>query len=110
MSCTVRTSNLKYCLNSYNHTSIEKFYLKKYFIYNQTGKIRYNKIQSDEGGRFFKSQSKNMIVEVPENKKIMINKNYIWMSHNQILHFIKKGIFNIEARILFTCFNVKNIL
>jgi len=51
-----------------------------------------------------------MIVEVPENKKIMINKNYIWMSHNQILHFIKKGIFNIEARILFTCFNVKDIL
>ena len=110
LSCTVRTSNLKDCLNSYNHTNIEKFYLKKYFIYNKTEKIRYNKIQSDEGGRFFKSQSKNMIVEVPENKKIMINKNYIWMSHNQILHFIKKGIFNIEARILFTCFNVKDIL
>ena len=110
LSCTVRTSNLKDCLKSYNHSDIEKFYLKKYFIYNKKEKIRYNKIQSDEGGRFFKSQSKNMIVEVPENKKIMINKNYIWMSHNQILHFIKKGIFNIEARILFTCFNVKDIL
>ena len=110
LSCTFRTSNLKNCLNDRNHTNIEKFYLKKYFTHNTQGKIRYNKIQSDEGGRFFQSQSKNIIIQIPENKKIKINKNYIWMSHNQVLHFMKKGIFNIEARILFTCFNLKNIL
>ena len=110
LSCTVRTSNLKNCLNDKNHNRTEKHYLKNYFINKSIGKIIYSKIQSDEGGRFFQSQSKNMIIEIPEGKKIKIDKNYIWMSHNQVLHFIKKGIFNIEARILFTCFNIKNIL
>ena len=110
MSCTVRTSNLKGCLKDRNLNIIEKLYLKKYFINNSLGKIRYSKTQSDEGGRFFKSQSKNLIVEILSNEKIKISNNYIWMSHNQVLHFIKKGIFNIDARILFACFNIKNIL
>ena len=110
MGCTFRTSNLKNPSNDDNITNMEKIYIKKYFLHKSCGKFRYNKIQSDEGGRFFKSQSKNVIIEVPQNKKIKISKNYVWMSHNQVLHFIKKGIFNIEARILFACFNIKNIL
>ena len=87
-----------------------KNHLKTYFINNKKGRILYNKIQSDEGGRFFHSQRKNIIVEIDESEKIRLNQNYIWMSHNQILHFIQKGIFNIEARMLFACFNFKNIL
>ena len=87
-----------------------KYYIKKYFINNNKGKILYNKIHSDEGGRFFHSQSKNLIVQIDDGDNIKINSNYTWMSYNQVLHFIKRGIFNIEARILFTCFNIKNIL
>ncbi len=86
-----------------------KHYIKKYFNTNK-GKIIYNKVHSDEGGRFFHSQSKNIIVKISDDEKIILNSNYIWMSHNQVLHFIKKGIFNIEARLLFACFNIKNIL
>jgi len=114
-TCTVRTSDEKSCLDEKNYTSLKdndlmKFLLKKYFVENKKGKIIYKKIQSDEGGRFFHSQSKNIIVQIPEKESIMFNDNYTWMSHNQVLHFIKKGIFNIEARILFACFNIKNIL
>ena len=87
-----------------------KYFLKKYFIYNTRGKIRYTNIQSDEGGRIFHSQNKNVIVQINNDEVIKVNNNYIWMSHNQILHFIKKGLFNIEARMLFACFNIKNIL
>ena len=58
-----------------------------------------------------KQLNKNIISEIERYIiKIKLNQNYIWMSHNQILHFIQKGLFNIEARILFTCLNVKNIL
>jgi len=110
LTCTVRTSNVKNCLNNPNHTNIMKHHLKKYFIYNTSGKIKYSKIHSDEGGRFFHSQNKYVVVQIDENEKIKINNNYIWMSHNQILHFIKKGIFNINARLLFACFNMKYIL
>ena len=110
LSCTVRTSNVKNCLNNRNHTSLMKHYLKKYFIYNTSGKIKYSKILSDEGGRFFHSQNKYVVIQIDENERIKTNNNYIWMSHNQLLYFIKKGIFNIDARLLFASFNIKNIL
>ena len=87
-----------------------KIFFKKCFIDGSHGKVLYNKIQSDEGGRFYHSQTKNIIVKIDDNEKIKIDSNFIWMSHNQVLHFIKKGIFNIEARILFACININNIL
>ena len=108
LSCTIRTSDINNYLNNKNLTKFTKYYLKKYFLINNRSKIRYNKIQSDEGGRFFHSQIKNMVVEISEKERIKINNNYIWMSHNQILYFIKKGMFDIEARILFSCFNIYN--
>ena len=115
LTCTVQTSDFKSCLKKNNYTNLKdnllmKNHLKTYFINNKKGRILYNKIQSDEGGRFFHSQRKNIIVEIDESEKIRLNPNYIWMSHNQIVHFIQKGIFNIEARMLFACFNLKNIL
>jgi len=115
LTCTVQTSDFKSVLKKNNYTNLKdnllmKYYLKRYFIDNKKSRILYNKIQSDEGGRFFHSQRKNIIVEVEESEKIRLNPNYIWLSHNQIVHFIQKGIFNIEARILFASFNLKNIL
>ena len=114
LTCTVRTSDAKSCLSNKNYSSLMdndlmKYYIKKYFNTDK-GKVIYSKIHSDEGGRFFHSQSKNIIVKISDDEKIRLNSNYIWMSHNQVLHFIKKGIFNIEARLLFACFNIKNIL
>ena len=87
-----------------------KHYLKKYFIDNKSGKIKYNKIHSDEGGRFYHSQNKYVVVEIDNNERIKTDNNYMWMSQNQVLHFLKKSIFNIDARLLFACFNMKNIL
>ena len=110
LSCTVRTSDLKNCLNNRNHTNVMRHHLKKYFIYNTRGKIMYSKIHSDEGGRFFHSQNKYVVVEIDSNEKIKTDNNYMWMSQNQVLYFIKKSIFNIDARLLFACFNMKNIL
>ncbi len=110
LSCTVRTSNIEDSLKNHNHADLMKHYLKRYFINNKSGKIKYNKIHSDEGGRFYHSQNKYVVVQIDKNEKIKTNNNYMWMSHNQVLHFIKKGIFNIDARLLFACFNMKNIL
>ena len=114
LTCTVRTSDAKSCMINRNYSSLKdndlmKYYIKRYFSNNKS-RIIYNKIHSDEGGRFFHSQSKNIIVQIADDDNIKINSNYIWMSYNQVLYFIKKGLFNIEARILFACFNIKNIL
>ena len=39
-----------------------------------------------------------------------INKNYIWLSHNQIVDLIAKKRLDIESRLLFACDNIENIL
>lgn len=57
--------------------------------------------QSEEGGRFFKEQNLNMIVEVKEDFPLDVPENYCWMTLNQILTFIKfNNYLNIAARSL----------
>ena len=72
-------------------------------------KLLLNTINSDEGGRFFKNQSKNVICEINDFKKITLDKYYIWASHNQIVELINKNLITIEARILFACYNIDKI-
>lgn len=66
--------------------------------------IRYSVIQSEEGGRFYHWQNRNMIVELPDSFSIEIPENYIWMTLNQIMEFTKfNNYFNIEARNILSC-------
>jgi len=64
-------------------------------------KIIYKAYQSEEGGRFFKEQNLNMIVEVDECFKSEIPDNFYWMTLNQLYTFIKfNNYLNIQARSL----------
>jgi oxidase EvaA len=66
--------------------------------------IKYSSIQSEEGGRFYHWQNKNMIVELDDSTSIEISENYKWMTLNQIMDFTKyNNYFNIEARNILAC-------
>ncbi len=57
--------------------------------------------QSEEGGRFFREQNRNMIVEVGDDFPVEVPENYIWMTLNQMKVFIKyNNYLNIAARSL----------
>jgi oxidase EvaA len=72
-----------------------------YILNANPGNIRYSTFQSEEGGRFFKEQNKNLLIEVEDNFPIEVPENYIWMTLNQIQMFIKfNNYLNIEARSL----------
>lgn len=63
--------------------------------------VKYSTFQSEEGGRFFKEQNKNMIIEVGDDFDINVPDKYIWMTLNQIKTFIKfNNYLNIQARSL----------
>ena len=66
-------------------------------------------VNSDEGGRFLNNQTRNMINEIKDFKKINLNKNFIWASHNQVIDLIKLNKITIEARNLFACYNIDKI-
>jgi oxidase EvaA len=63
--------------------------------------IRYSTMQSEEGGRFFREQNRNMIIEVGEEFPLDGPENYTWMTLNQLMVFIRfNNYLNIEARSL----------
>lgn len=63
--------------------------------------IWYSAYQSEEGGRFFKEQNRNMIIEAKPDFPDEVPDNYCWMTLNQLLTFIKfNNYVNIAARSL----------
>lgn len=67
-------------------------------VFNSSSKILFDSLQSEEGGRFFEIQNRNMIVEIPESTKVDLPYNYAWMTLAQMKEFMRYGKFNIEAR------------
>lgn len=64
-------------------------------------RVRYAAHQSEEGGRFFQEQNKNIIVEAGDEFDENVPENYIWMTLNQLQLFIKfNNYLNIQSRSL----------
>lgn len=64
-------------------------------------KVRYSSFQSEEGGRFYQEQNKNIIIEAGDEFETALPENYTWMTLNQIKTFIKfNNYLNIQARSL----------
>lgn len=63
--------------------------------------IWYSAMQSEEGGRFFEEQNRNVIVEVGDSFPIAVPDNYCWMTLPQLHTFMMFNNFlNIAARSL----------
>lgn len=75
---------------------------KRPFLFDEVlandANVMYNSLQSEEGGRFYMIQNRNMIVEIPADKKVELPYNYTWMTLAQMKEFMRYGMFNIEAR------------
>ena len=110
LTCTVNTSNVKNYLKNNNLSFKSKFILKNFFFKKNKYSVKYDTIQSDEGGRFYQSQIRYMVIQLNDRQKIKIDKNYKWISQNQMVYLIKKGVLDIEARLLFSCYNFNKII
>jgi oxidase EvaA len=77
-------------------------------VLNAAGKdIWFRSYQSEEGGRFFKEQNLNMIVEVSSDFSENIPENYCWMTLNQLSSFVVyNNYLNIAARSLLASINL----
>ncbi|MBU2044065.1 MAG: NDP-hexose 2,3-dehydratase family protein [Candidatus Omnitrophica bacterium] len=74
------------------------------FIKATPEQIKSSVIFSEEGGRFYHSQNRYMIIEVGENEELEIPSNYIWMTFDQLLDFTgQTSLVSVEARTLLSC-------
>jgi oxidase EvaA len=70
-------------------------------IFNPKNIVHFDSVQSEEGGRFYRIENRNMIVELNRPwQEQQIPPNYIWMTLKQMKEFMRYGMFNIEARSL----------
>jgi oxidase EvaA len=80
------------------------------FVLNAApGKIIFDTLQSEEGGRFYQEQNRNMLVLAGDEIPLELPDNYIWMTLNQLQTFIKfNNYINIQARSLLAALCFKN--
>ena len=90
------------CLTgNYRDTSLETLPFLEFVLNAPKESIVYDTYQSEEGGRFYKEQNRNMIVMASQDLPLDLPSNYIWMTLNQIMLFLKFNNFlNIQARSL----------
>jgi oxidase EvaA len=63
--------------------------------------IWYDAKQSEEGGRFYQEQNRNLMVHVPNAAALSLPENFTWMTLHQLQTFIKfNNYLNIQARSL----------
>ena len=94
------------CLTgNYKETGPGKLSYLDYVLNAREDQIIYDVMQSEEGGRFFNEQNRNMIVLADESLPTNTPDNYIWMTLWQIQRFIMfNNFFNIQARSLIAPF------
>jgi oxidase EvaA len=90
------------CLTgNYRQTAEGALPFLDYVLTAKPEQIVFDTLQSEEGGRFFREQNRNMIIIAGDEVAIELPDNYIWMSLNQLYTFLKfNNYLNIQARSL----------
>jgi oxidase EvaA len=102
LSPTVSCSNISYLLE------VRELWppFMEYFFDLSHSRILFDTLQSEEGGRFYHVQNRNMIIEIDHTIELELPGNYIWMTLSQMTDFMKYSMFNIEARSLVSSLNL----
>ena len=95
------------CLTgNYRNTKKDSLPFLNTLLDAQESQVKYSCYQSEEGGRFFREQNKNIIIEVGEDFPVDVPDNYTWVTLNQLLAFLKfNNYLNVQARSLVSAIN-----
>ena len=78
----------------------------EYILNAAPEQIKFDTLQSEEGGRFFREQNRNMLIEADDSFPVEVSENYIWITLNQLNTFLKfNNYLNIQARSLISIIN-----
>ena len=74
----------------------------EYVLNAKPEQILYDTLQSEEGGRFYQEQNRNLIIEADDSFPFdALPENYIWVSYQQLMQFLHfNNYLNIQSRSL----------
>lgn len=90
------------CLtDNYKNTQISEVPFLDFVLSAPKENVIFDNLQSEEGGRFFREQNRNMVVLANDDLDVALPENFIWLTLSQLLTFIKyNNYINIQARSL----------
>jgi len=90
------------CLTgNYRNTKKGALPFLEYILEAPASSILYDSLQSEEGGRFYHEQNRNLIIEADDLFDENLPDHYFWMTLNQLHSFLKyNNYLNIQARSL----------
>jgi len=72
-----------------------------YVLNARPEQVHFDTLQSEEGGRFYREENRNLIIMAGDDFPEEVPDNYIWMTAGQLKEFIKYNNFvNVQARCL----------
>lgn len=93
--------------NNYRENELPIF--SDIFMNNNSRKILVDTMLSDEGGRFYHSQQRHIVIELEDSESIKIPENFIWMNIGQLHQFgLMELTLNIELRSLIFCLSLND--
>ena len=79
-----------------------------YVLNARPEQIIFDTLQSEEGGRFYREQNRNLIVEADDNFDMNLPERYTWMTLRQIYKFLRfNNYLNIQSRSLISTLNYR---
>ncbi|MEK0413628.1 MAG: hypothetical protein RL070_1116 [Bacteroidota bacterium] len=79
-----------------------------YIVNARKEQIIMNTLQSEEGGRFYHEQNRNLLVEADENFSLNLPTRFTWMTLSQMYEFLRfNNYLNIQARSIISAINYK---
>lgn len=74
----------------------------EYVLNAKPEQVRVDTLQSEEGGRFYQEQNRNLIIEADDSFPVEnLPENYIWVSFQQLMLFLQfNNYLNIQSRSL----------
>jgi oxidase EvaA len=80
----------------YKLDSIEQYFISRY---TERTKIVKDILLSEEGGRFYHEQNKNIILEIDEKDVGLLPEGYFWLTYNSLNRMLQfNNIINIQLR------------
>jgi dTDP-4-dehydro-6-deoxy-alpha-D-glucopyranose 2,3-dehydratase len=74
------------------------------YLTSAESRVRLESVQSEDGGRFHRADTRHLVIELPEGHPVDAPDNYRWMTLGQLNLLNRAGYYvNVEARSLMAC-------
>ena len=96
------------CLTGNAEEAIIKPEFYDYIMNARKDQVLIDALQSEEGGRFYHEQNRNLLIEADEDFPLELPERYTWMTLRQIYKFLRfNNYLNIQARSIISALNYK---